>query len=105
MIEPRQRHRHLDRVGVVIGLHGCAQLPGDDVAREIVEGRRHVEPAPTYDCQAREVRLPELVLRRRLLLERLDQLQKDVSWQDVSVPMAATRGSQRLRKPSTDARR
>jgi hypothetical protein len=50
-VEPRGLQRQVQRGGDILGLHGCAQLPGDDVAREVVEDSRLVEPAPTDDFQ------------------------------------------------------
>ena len=49
LVEPRGLQRHVQRGGDILGLHGWAQLPGDDVAREVVEDGRQVEPAPTDD--------------------------------------------------------
>ena len=46
---PRCLQRKLQCVGHILGLHRRAQLPGDDVAREVVEDRRQVEPAPASD--------------------------------------------------------
>ena len=37
LIATRGRERHLQRIGDVLGLHRGAQLPSDDVAREVVE--------------------------------------------------------------------
>jgi hypothetical protein len=51
LVGPRGLQRHVQRGGDILGLHGCAQLPGDDVAREVVEDGRQVEPAPTDDFQ------------------------------------------------------
>jgi hypothetical protein len=44
-------------------------VPGDDVAGEVVEDRREVEPSPANDLEISEVRLPELIWCRRLILE------------------------------------
>src|SRR6266436_9733898 len=41
--------------------HGGAQLPGQDVAREVIEHGGQIEPAPADDLQIREVGLPKLV--------------------------------------------
>ncbi len=38
-IEPGSLEGEAQRVGDVLGLHRRAQLPGDDVAREVVEHR------------------------------------------------------------------
>ena len=39
--------RQIEGGGDILGAHRRAQLPGDDVAREVVEHARQVEPAPT----------------------------------------------------------
>ena len=41
--------------------HGSAQLPGDDVAREVVEHARQIVPAPASDPQVGEIGLPQLI--------------------------------------------
>jgi hypothetical protein len=64
----------------VRSLHRGAQLPGDDVAGEVVEDRRQVEPSPPDDLEISEVRLPELVWRRRLILELMRGLHHDEGW-------------------------
>ena len=61
LVERRGLQRHFERGGDVLGLHRGAQLPGDDVAGEVVEDRRQVEPSPADDLEISEVRLPELV--------------------------------------------
>src|SRR5258707_1571870 len=68
-VEPRGIQRHFERGGDVLGLHRGAQLPGDDVAGEVVEDPREVEASPANDLEISEVRLPELVWCRRLILE------------------------------------
>ena len=55
----RGLQRHFERGGDVLGLHRGAQLPGDDVAGEVVEDRRQVEPSPADDLE----------ISRRLILE------------------------------------
>src|SRR5262245_28221985 len=47
--------RHLQRIGHVGCRHGGAQLPGQDVAREVIEHSREIEPAPADDLQIGEV--------------------------------------------------
>ena len=79
-VEPRSVQRHFERGGDIVGLHRGAQLPGDDVAGEVVEDCRQVEPSPTDDLQISEVRLPELVRRRRLILELVCSLHHDEGW-------------------------
>ena len=49
------------RIGDVLRPHGGAELPGDDVARVIVEHRRQIHPAPADDLEVGEVGLPHLV--------------------------------------------
>jgi hypothetical protein len=47
LVERRGLQRHFERGGDVLGLHHGAQLPGDDVAGEVVEDRRQVNhPQP-----------------------------------------------------------
>src|SRR4029077_2877657 len=47
--------------GGILGPHVGAPLPGDDVAGEIVEQVRQVEPAPADHLEVGEIGLPELV--------------------------------------------
>src|SRR3974377_19246 len=70
----RQRFSH------VLALHRGAQLPSDDVAREVVKYRAEIEPAPAGYLEIGEVRLPELVWHRRLVLELIGSLHDDVGW-------------------------
>ena len=51
-------------------LHGRAQLPGDDIARVIIEDRRQVHPTPTNDLQISEVGLPQLIALRIMTTAR-----------------------------------
>ena len=67
----------VERGGDILGLHGGAQLPGDDVAGEVVEHGRQIEPAPADHLQIGEVGLPQLVGRRVLVLERVSRLNHD----------------------------
>jgi hypothetical protein len=48
-------------VGDIGGGHRRAQLPGQDVAREVIEHGRQIEPAPADHPQIGEVGLPELI--------------------------------------------
>ena len=59
---------------------GGAGNISDDVAGEVVEDRRQVEPSPADDLEISEVRLPELVWRRRLILELVRGLHHDEGW-------------------------
>jgi hypothetical protein len=83
---PRCLQRKLQCVGHILGFHRRAQLPGDDVAREVVEDRRQVEPAPANDLQIGEVGLPQLIGRRRLVLELIGRLDDDEGWAGNQVP-------------------
>jgi hypothetical protein len=74
-LDARCLKRQLQRVGHILGLHRRAQLPGDDVTREVVEDRRQVKLTPADDLQIGEVGLPQLVGRRRLVLELIGRLQ------------------------------
>src|SRR5512139_433191 len=60
----RRGESQLQGVGDVLGLHGRTQFVGDDVAREVVQDRTEIEPAPADDLEIGEVGLPELVWRR-----------------------------------------
>ena len=78
LIQPGSLQRQVERGGDILGLHRRAQLPGDDVAREVVEHARQIEPAPADDLQIGEVGLPELVGRRGLVAELVRRLDDDV---------------------------
>src|SRR5882724_2337854 len=78
LIRPGSLQRQVERGGDILGLHRRAQLPGDDIAREVVEHARQIEPAPADDLQVGEVGLPELVWRRGLVLELVGRLHDDV---------------------------
>src|SRR3982074_594542 len=80
LVEPRGIQRHFERSGDVLGPHCGAQLPGDDVAREVVKDRGQIEPSPADDFEISEVRLPEFVWRRRLILELVGGLHHDEGW-------------------------
>src|ERR1700704_3803391 len=80
LVEPRGIQRHFERSGDVLGPHCGAQLPGDDVAREVVKDRGQIEPSPADDFEINEVRLPEFVWRRRLILELVGGLHHDEGW-------------------------
>ena len=64
LIEPGRTQRQVERGGNVAGLHCGAQLPGHDVAREVVEHGRQVVPAPAE--------YPSGVGRRGLMLPFYD---------------------------------
>ena len=63
-VKPRGLQRQVQCFRDVPDFHRRAELPGDDVAREVVEDGRQVEPAPTDDFQIGEVGLPKLIGRR-----------------------------------------
>ena len=73
--EGRAHHHSLrleapcERVSDIGRFHRGAELPGDDVAREVIEDCAEVEPTPTCNLQVSEVGLPELVDGRRFVLE------------------------------------
>jgi hypothetical protein len=68
-IKPRGLQRQVQRFRDLPDLHRCTELPGDDVARKVVQYRAEVKPAPADDLEIGEVGLPKLVWRRRLVLE------------------------------------
>ena len=45
-------------IGHILRPHGRTELPGDDVARVVVQDRRWIEPAPADDLEVGEVGLP-----------------------------------------------
>ena len=77
LVQPRCLQSQLQGVGDVLGLHRGAQLPGNDVAGEVVEHGRQIEPTPASHLQISEVGLPKLVQRRRLVLELVGGLHHD----------------------------
>ena len=52
---------HIQRVGDILGPHVGAELPGDDVAREVVEYCRQIHPSPSDDFEVGKIGLPHLV--------------------------------------------
>ena len=52
LIAARCRQRQVQRIGDVLCPHGGAQLPGDDVARVIVEYGGEVHPTPADNLEA-----------------------------------------------------
>jgi len=48
-------------VGNIGGGHGQTQLPGQNVAREVVEHGRQIEPAPTDHPQVGQIGLSQLI--------------------------------------------
>src|SRR5260370_31603635 len=57
--------------------HGRAQLPGQDVAREVIEHSGQVEPAPADDLEVGEVGLPKLVWSGSRISEAIGRLHQD----------------------------
>jgi hypothetical protein len=49
VIKPRGLQRQVQCFRDVPDLHRRTELPGDDVAREVVQYRAEVEPTPTMD--------------------------------------------------------
>ena len=57
--------------------HGGTQFPGQDVAREVIEHGRQIEPTPPDHTQISEIGLPELIGCGGLVLERVGGLDHD----------------------------
>src|SRR5262245_25198695 len=55
LVQPRCLQSQLQGVGDILGFHRGAELPGNDVAREVVKNRRQVEPTPAGHLQISEV--------------------------------------------------
>jgi hypothetical protein len=68
------------------GFHRGAELPGNDVAGEVVEHGRQIEPTPASHLQISEAGLPKLVRRRRLVLELVGSLHHDEGRTGASQP-------------------
>ena len=77
-VATRSRQGEVQRVGDVLGSHVGAQLPGDDVAREVVEHGRQIHPAPPDDLEVGEVGLPHLVRPRGFRVELIGSLDHDI---------------------------
>ena len=78
LIETGGRQRQIERGGDVLRLHGRTELPGDNEAREVVQHRGEIVPAPARDLEIGEVSLPELVGRRGLVLKLLGRFDDDL---------------------------
>ena len=61
LIAARCLQGKVQRIRNIAGLHGRAQLPGDDIARVVIKDRRQIHPAPADDLQIGEVGLPKLI--------------------------------------------
>jgi len=72
--------RKFQRVGDVGSFHRRAELPGDDVARVIIQHGREIIPAPTDDLEISEVRLPHLVDDCRFILEFIGGFDDNEGW-------------------------
>src|SRR5260370_1081448 len=68
---------HGQGVGDIGCGHGGAQLPGQDVAREVIEHGRQIEPAPADHPQVSEISLPELIGCGGWLSEGVGRLHQD----------------------------
>ena len=64
--------------GNILGPHRAAQLPGDDVTREVIQHDRQLHQAPPDDLEVGEVRLPHLVRARGLGVEAIRRLDHDI---------------------------
>src|ERR1700737_308898 len=78
LIKPRGLQRQVQCFRDVPDFHRRAELPGDEVTREVVQYRGEVKPGPADDLEIGEVGLPKLVRRRRLVLELIGGLHDDV---------------------------
>ena len=78
LIKPGGRQCQVERGGDILRFHRRAELPGDDKAREVVQHRGEIVPAPARDLEIGEVSLPELVGGRGLVLELLGRFDDDV---------------------------
>jgi hypothetical protein len=65
-IKPRGLQRQLERFRDVPDLHRCTELPGDDVAREVVQYRAEVKPAPADDLEIVNTKSLKVWLLRRI---------------------------------------
>ena len=61
----------------IADLYRGAELPGNDVAGEVIKDCGQVEPTPAGNLQVGEVGLPELVRSCRLVLELVCSLHND----------------------------
>ena len=68
----------VQRVGHILGPHVGAQLPGDDIAREVVEHGGEIHPAPPDDLEVGKIGLPHLVWPGGLGMERISRFHHDI---------------------------
>jgi hypothetical protein len=102
---PDAAKRQIERGGDVVSAHRGAELPGDDEAGEVVEHGREIIPAPAGDLQVGEVGLPELVGRRRLVLELGRRLDDDVGRAGDQVMRSSAADTPTLPRRSSASRR
>lgn len=76
LVKSGRLQRHLDCVRHIARPHRGAELPGDDVAREVVKDGGEIEPAPAGDLDIGEVGLPELVRRGGFVVELIGHLHR-----------------------------
>ena len=62
VIKVRGRERQVECGSNILDAHGGTELPGHDVAREVVEYGREIVPSPAGDLEVSEVRLPMAVV-------------------------------------------
>jgi hypothetical protein len=72
LVQPTGPQRQVERGRDILDRHGGAQLLADDIAGELVEHGRQVEPAPADHLEIGEVGLPELVGRSGLVVLSLN---------------------------------
>ena len=77
LIATRRRQGQFQRVVYVLGLHGGAEFPSDNVTREVVEDGGQIKPTPSDDLEVGKIRLPHLVGRTRLVAELFGRLDHD----------------------------
>ncbi len=80
VIKARGRERQVERGSNVLSAHGGTELPGRDVAREVVKHGREIVPSLAGDLEVSEVRLPKLVDSCGLVLELVRRLDHHIGW-------------------------
>ena len=69
LVATRCLQGELQGLGDVAACHAGAQLPGDHIAREVIQNGGQIHPAPANDLQVRKIGLPLLIDGRGLVLE------------------------------------
>ena len=69
LIQPGFRQCEIERIFNIGRRHPGAELPGDDVSREVVQHGGEIEPAPTDHFEIGKVGLPQLVRRSGFIFE------------------------------------